>query len=404
MFSSPPPSDRHPLETRSDGRPVVVHSLFEWLPSTMTWVYSQVRFADGMRAVVFADRVSNLDSFPWRPIYSPSVRPARPAQMLRGQALVNRLGIPVHPAAYTRAIRTQSPRLLHSHFGDRGYRDMSLCSRFKLPQVVTFYGYDVSLLPTGSPRWRGRYAKLFEQADRFLCEGPHMAATLVELGCPSEKVHVQRLGVDLEAIPYRRRRAAEDGSLRVLVASTFAEKKGIPYGLEALSLLARAGYAVKVTIIGDSSGTERQEREKQRILKTLEDRSLRGRATLLGYVSHSELWRQAYMHDVFLAPSMTASDGDTEGGAPVTIIEMSASGMPVVSTRHCDIPHVVQDGVTGFLAAERDSEGLAGGIKRLADSPELRIAMGHAGRRHVEDSFDARILARKLEVHYLSLL
>ena len=69
--------------------------------------------------------------------------------------------------------------------------------------------------------------------------------------------------------------------------------------------------------------------------------------------------RRPTKHDVFLAPSVTASNGDTEGGAPVAIIEMAASGMPIVSTRHCDIPSVVLDGVTGLLAAERDSEGLA---------------------------------------------
>ena len=79
---------------------------------------------------------------------------------------------------------------------------------------------------------------------------------------------------------------------------------------------------------------------------------------LLGYVSRETLREEAYEHDVFLAPSVTASNGDTEGGAPVAIIEMSASGMPIVSTNHCDIPSVVLDGVTGLLATSatpRDS-------------------------------------------------
>ncbi len=51
-------------------------------------------------------------------------------------------------------------------------------------------------------------------------------------------------------------------------------------------------------------------------------------------------------HHLFLSPSVTAPDGDSEGGAPVSIIEAAATGMPVVSTTHCDIPQAVDDGVT----------------------------------------------------------
>jgi len=45
-------------------------------------------------------------------------------------------------------------------------------------------------------------------------------------------------------------------------------------------------------------------------------------------------------------------DGDCEGGAPVSLIEASASGIPVVSTVPCDIPQEVKDGLTGRLLPE----------------------------------------------------
>ena len=166
----------------------------------------------------------------------------------------------------------------------------------------------------------------------------------------------------------------------------------------------KAGQAVQVTLVGDSEGAERGARERELILQTIAKRGLSHRVRLLGYVSRGELRRQAHLHDVFLAPSITAVDGDSEGGAPVTIIEMSASGMPVVATTHCDIPQVVVDGVTGLLAAERDADGLADRLGCLAADPDLRAAMGAAGRRHVADKFDVRTLVRGLEARYLSLL
>jgi len=95
-----------------------------------------------------------------------------------------------------------------------------------------------------------------------------------------------------------------------------------------------------------------------------------------------------------------AEDGDAEGGAPVTITELSASGMPVVATRHCDIPQIVLDGRSGLLADERDVDGLAALLARICASPQTWEAMGRAGRAHVEERFDIRKQVRELERLY----
>jgi len=79
---------------------------------------------------------------------------------------------------------------------------------------------------------------------------------------------------------------------------------------------------------------------------------------MLGYQSYKMLFEEVYMHHIFLSPSVTAKDGDAEGGAPVTIIEMAASEIPIISTKHCDIPGVILDGKTGLLAEKRDVDGL----------------------------------------------
>ena len=68
--------------------------------------------------------------------------------------------------------------------------------------------------------------------------------------------------------------------------------------------------------------------------------------------------------------ALTAADGDSEGGAPVGIIEMQAAGMPVLSTYHADIPEVVRDGESGYLVPERDVEALAEKLDKLINEPE----------------------------------
>ena len=87
-----------------------------------------------------------------------------------------------------------------------------------------------------------------------------------------------------------------------------------------------------------------------------------------GYKPHDYFLEMLYQADLFLSPSITASNGDTEGGAPVAIIEAGASGLPVISTRHADIPEVVLDGHTGLLSPERNVHGLVAAICCLARS------------------------------------
>lgn len=112
------------------------------------------------------------------------------------------------------------------------------------------------------------------------------------------------------------------------------------------------------------------------------------------------MFEEAYKHHIFLSPSVTAKNGDTEGGVPVTIIEMAVSGMQIVSTTHCDIPDVIEDGVTGFLAPERDVDRLVFHIRWLLKNNNSWEAMLRAGRQKSEREFDVRAQAERLGEFY----
>jgi colanic acid/amylovoran biosynthesis glycosyltransferase len=82
---------------------------------------------------------------------------------------------------------------------------------------------------------------------------------------------------------------------------------------------------------------------------------------------------------------------------------MAASGMPVVSTRHCDIPQVILDGRTGWLTKERDVEGLVSHLQWLIEHPHQWKVRTDQGRKHIEANFDVRIQAQSLGDKYLKL-
>ncbi|MBX0330766.1 glycosyltransferase [Oscillochloris sp. ZM17-4] len=379
--------------------PRIVHSLPIWLSTTMIWVYTQIRNTPDTSPLVLVDRLDHPEQFPMERLYTPR-RPMPP----RLVSLQRRLGVRFVPANYRTLLDTERPALLHSHFGDRAWFDLPLARRYRLPHVVTFYGYDISMLPRSRPYWRRRYRELFRRADLFLCEGEFMAARLADLGCPPEKVRVQRLGVEVGEIAFAPRRRQAGEPLRVLIAGSFREKKGIPYALEAIGMLAARGVPVEVTVIGDSSGTPREQAEKRAILDVIRRYNLEPATRMLGYRPYAELLAQAYAHHIFLSPSVTAGDGDSEGGAPVSLIDMAASGMPIISTRHCDIPGVVIHGANGLLAEERDAPALADHLAWMADHPERWEAMGWAGRQHIETNFDAQKQGAALGARYHSLI
>ncbi|MFQ5843764.1 MAG: glycosyltransferase [Planctomycetota bacterium] len=365
----------------------VVQSTPVWLPRTQTWMYEHLRrLPGGIESHVVCDRTQNLDQFEVPRLHRPS-----PLGRLADGGL-RFVGLRRSPGLLGSVARRIGARVLHSHFGHVGWRDRDAARRARLRHVVTFYGQDLGYLPRLEPRWRPRYAEMFRGVDRVLCEGPHMAQGIAELGCPRDKVKVHHLGVDLDALAFRPRRWDGRPPLRVLLAGSFTEKKGFPDAVEAL---AKLGAGVEATLVGDADGKPRNQAEKRRILEAIGRTGLRVRR--LGYQSHRRLLEEAYAHHVFLSPSVTASDGDTEGGVPVTILEMAATGMPVVITRHADIAHALP---CALLGAERDPEGLARHLRFLADHPDRWGPLAEEARCRLEAHYDVSRQAERLAAIY----
>lgn len=375
-----------------------------YLTLTETWIYGQISNLKTFSPVVYSRNTDNLDIYPVDKIRSFGLKDERGGLWTLSCKAWNRL-FGFYPP-YPFYLMKDRPDLIHAHFGMSGYNSLFVKKAFSLPLVTTFYGLDLGQVPYQFPEWRKRYLKLFDAGDLFLLEGSHMRDCLVELGCPSEKTSVQHLGIDLDKTYYRKREPGEDETVKVLVVGSFREKKGMPYAMEAFGTVMRdnPGLKMSLTIIGDSSGKPDEEKEKSRILEAIDRYRISGSVKMLGYQPFSVLNHELYRHHIFLSPSVTAADHDTEGGAPVTIIEASASGMPVVSTLHCDIPEVVLNGKSGYLVPERDVESLAEKLDLLVRNPPAWEKMGLAGRRHIEDAYDVKKQVRKLEEIYGNLL
>jgi len=356
-------------------------------------MYNQVKYLpDDIEVHVVCEETQHLEQFA-----VPNIHCLKDASRLRfyWEKGLRKLRIRNHLDFVTSTAKKIGARILHSHFGYIGWANLAVARQTGMKHIVTFYGEDVNRFPIQDSRWYTRYQTLFAQADQFLCEGPHMAKCLEKLGCPREKIKVHHLGVTVEEIPYRPREWYPGKEFRVLIAASFREKKGIPYALEALAKV-QFDVALEITMIGDATPDESSQKEKKRIFEIIENRGLRPKIKMLGFQPYSVLLEEAYKHHVFILPSVTASDGDTEGGAPVVLIEMMATGMPVVSTSHCDIPSVIQYGMDDWLVDERDAAGLTNRIQWLIEHSSEWQNLLALGRKHVEARFDAIQQGEKL--------
>ncbi len=368
----------------------VVHSFPVWLPQTQTWLYHQVRFLpDEVTSHIVCKETRHLDQFQLPNLHSLSGPSSRLSDF--GTRLLRHLD---YHLFVRRMCGKLVPDILHSHFGPVGWKNYRVMRPLasgciaNIKQVVTFYGQDVDYLPRINPAWNRRYRDMFGRADLVLCEGPFMAGKVEALGCSSDLIRVHHLGVDLGTITYNPRKKRDDEPFRILMAAAFRPKKGLLYGLKALENVA-SRFDFKITLVGDATGDAESVREKKRILEFLATSPLAGRVEMTGFLSAEQLMGIAGNHHIYLAPSVTADNGDSEGGAPVSLIEMAASGMPAISSRHCDIPGVIRDGESGLLADERDVDGIAACLEKLMSQPESWIGMTDNARRHIETHFDA---------------
>jgi colanic acid/amylovoran biosynthesis glycosyltransferase len=365
------------------------HTVPEYLPRSATFIYTTLRFQRTFRPVILARRTSNLAEFPIGDVQA--LAPEAPAyrRVLRALHAVS-AGF---RSTYQHRIAAEARRygcvVLHAHFGWSGPATVAAGRRVNLPVVTTFYGRDVSE-PERGRRSRQPYKRLFADGMLFVCEGPAMAAHLTRIGCPREKIRIVKIGIDLTQFPFAPRQRTRP--LILLQTGRLVEKKGTDLAIRAFASARQQLGPTELWVVGD--GPLRSELEA-----LAESLGVEQSVRFLGMVSHAQYQEVIRRAHVCLQPSRTASDGDTEGGAPTVLLEMQASGVPVLASRHADIPSVVPD--ADELVEENDVDGLTEALVRLATLPaaEWRVRV-ERGRALMEREHDARALAGMIETLY----
>jgi colanic acid/amylovoran biosynthesis glycosyltransferase len=286
--------------------------------------------------------------------------------------------------------------IIHCQFGTLSamgllFRDLGILPG-KL--IVTFRGIDIS--QHVQEQGEDVYDQLFARGNFFLANCEFFRQKALKIGCNPDRIVVHGSGIDCRQFAFKPRYFPADGIVRIATTGRLVEKKGIEYCIRAIAKLAPIHPNIEFNIIGD--GPLKADFEK--LIAELDVSNL---VKLLGWKQHQEIAEILDNCHLFLAPSVTAADGNQD--APVnTLKEAMAMGLPVISTYHGGIPELVEDGVNGFLVPERDVDAIAQKLAYLIEHPELWESMGTAGRHRVEEKYDMEKLNDELVEIYQSLL
>jgi glycosyltransferase involved in cell wall biosynthesis len=232
---------------------------------------------------------------------------------------------------------------------------------------------------------RGRYARLIIQNEddfKALRDARVAARENIRL--------IRGSGVDMSLFQPRALPRAGHAT-RVLFAARLLWDKGIGEYVAAARLLKKANVAVELLLAGMPDRGNPTSVAPEQIERWVDE----GLIIYLGHVT--DMPALLSQVDMAVLPSYRE-------GAPRSLIEAAAAGLPIITT---DVPgcrEVVQHKVNGLLVPVREVKPLVQAIRFLHEHPPERIRMGQAGREKALHRFDQRIVFDATHAVYLELL
>lgn len=323
-----------------------------------------------------------------------------------------------HPAGFAGALRLAWTRFLRNrnwmtfkHFFQAAYlvyqaRDTNIAhlhAHFAhSPTSVAMFASEISGIPfsfTAHAKdiYTSQKAQLAEKIDkaRFVVTCTQYNKQYLEtLTDHHQEIHCIYHGIDLELFFAHGVQRFPAPPYTFMTIARFVEKKGIPDILEALALLAKAGFPFHYLLIGDGE-------DKENIARHIHALNLDKQVTMPGTLPHEEVLEHFQHADCFVLGCRIAGNGDRDG-IPNVLAESMALGVPVVATRVSAIPELVDHEQSGLLVDTTCPAELAAALQRMVTDQPLRDRIIPAARRRVSEIFDNRALISELTTLYRS--
>ena len=366
-----------------------------FLKPEMLHIFRQVTGLERHRTFVLTKQRQSAGKFPFPDIEV--IPPARSNFLRRFHLKYIRRAAPLiyrgEYRALTKILERRKPDVLHIYFGHTGVHLLPFLQHHRhLPALVSFHGADV-MPRADQPGYTDRLRTLLQTVPLVLARSISLKERLIELGCPPDKIRLNRTGIPMDAFPVAVDRTfPTDHQWRFIQACRLIEKKGLFLSLQAFAEFCKTYPQSHFTIAGEGP-----------LLADLEKRcaqlGITEKVTFTGFLDTAALCGLYQTSHAFLHPSQTPPDQNQEG-IPNSMLEAMATGLPVLATHHGGIPEAVTDNQTGLLVEERDGDRFLDNLHRLAIEPGLWQALSRNAGISVRQNFEHRAQIANLESIY----
>jgi colanic acid/amylovoran biosynthesis glycosyltransferase len=377
--------------------PVVASYCTTFLKREMAHIYRQVTGLRDVRTFVMTKTRLNAERYPFddvelvgkptknflRRFYLKYVR--------RAEAVVYRGEFQVLDGILSR----RGAQLMHIYFGHTGVHLLPFIKAWDKPCVVSFHGADISMREH-QPGYESQMREMLRTVPLVLARSQSLRDRLLQLGCPPDRLALNRTGVPLEQFPYVPRTAPANGGWRIVQACRLIPKKGLVTSLQAFAKFRERYPNANFVIAGDGPMLDDL---KSRVAKL----GLEKCVQFPGFLNQAKLYELYVSSHVFIHPSELMADANQEG-IPNSMLEAMSTGLPVVATFHGGIPEAVDDGVTGFLVPEKDPAAVCGALCRVVESVDAWARMGREASDNIMANFEQRAQIEHLERLYRRVL
>lgn len=271
------------------------------------------------------------------------------------------------------------PDVVNAHYAS-GYATTARLANVR-PFVLSVWGSDVYNFPYKSPLHRWLVRKNLMAADVVASTSHCMAEQTRSIAPGLKEIPITPFGVDMQAYVSAETLAENNDQLVIGTVKTMASTYGIDTLIEAFALLVdkltytqpELAMRVQLRLVG---GGPQMDEYKQLAAKLC----IADKVEFVGRVPHQQVPDELAKLDIYVALSRQESFG-------VAIIEAGAARRPVVVSDAGGLPEVTLDGVTGLVVPRENPQAAADAIEKLVLSPEMRVRMGEAGRKHVSDTY-----------------
>ncbi|MDY0016729.1 MAG: glycosyltransferase [Candidatus Delongbacteria bacterium] len=272
---------------------------------------------------------------------------------------------------------------VYAEFGPMGVSILKVCKKMGLPLIVNIHGYDVSRYEI-LEKYTERYRELFNYSDFVVVVSKKMKEMVAKLGADTQKIIYTPCAPD---DVFYNITSNYEGNYFVSVGR-FVDKKAPYYTILAFQRVIAKYPDVKLYIAGDGPLFN----ACKNLIRYFK---LEKNIILLGVIKQKELLELYKRAIGYVQHSITADDGDMEG-TPVSILEASAAGLPVISTKHAGITDVIIDGKTGLLVDEHDVDGMACNMIRILSNNDFAVSLGKEGKENIQNYFSMKNHIEKL--------